>query len=97
MKIKHSSKINLLNIGGSCSCIKIQIKKKKEITLATIKKKFNIEVIQKAIKKKSVRIEKKLIINDKKSNIDKEVKSKILNDHVNLTEKKEKIVTGMEW
>ena len=72
------------------------MKKKKEVTLATIKKKFNIEVIQKAIKKKSVRIEKKLIINDKKSNIDKEVKSKILNDHVNLTENQEKIVKSIE-
>jgi hypothetical protein len=31
-EIEYSSRINLLNTGGSCSCIKIQIKKKKELT-----------------------------------------------------------------
>lgn len=36
MKIEDSSKINLLNTGGSCSCIKIQIKKKKEIAMSEI-------------------------------------------------------------
>ena len=36
MKIEYSSRINLLNTGGSCSCIKIQIKKKKKITKSEI-------------------------------------------------------------
>ena len=36
MKIEYSSRINALNTGGSCSCIKIQIKKKKEITKSEI-------------------------------------------------------------
>ena len=39
------------------------MKKKKEVTLATVKKKFAIEVIEKAVKKKAVSIEKKLISN----------------------------------
>ena len=32
----YERKINLLNTGGSCSRIKIQIKKKKEITMSKI-------------------------------------------------------------
>ena len=35
-EIEYSSRINLLNTGESCSCIKIQIKKKKEITMSEI-------------------------------------------------------------
>ncbi len=36
MKIEYSSRINLLNTGGSCSRIKIQIKKKEEIAKSEI-------------------------------------------------------------
>ena len=35
-EIEYSLRINSLNTGGSCSCIKIQVKKKKEITMSKI-------------------------------------------------------------
>ena len=71
------------------------MKKKKEVTLATVKKKFAIEVIEKAVKKKAVSIEKKLIMNSKSHNKE-EKETEILKDEVTLTENQEKAVGIIE-
>ena len=71
------------------------MKKKKEVTLATVKKKCAIEVFEKAVKKKAVSIEKKLIMNSKSHNKE-EKETEILKDEVTLTENQEKAVKIIE-
>ena len=71
------------------------MEKKKEVTLVTVKKRFSTEIIEKAIKKKAVSIEKKLIVNSKSHNKE-EKETEILKDEVTLTENQEKAVNIIE-
>ena len=67
------------------------MKKYKEITVATLKKNFSKEIIEKAINEKIIFIEKKVILNSKISKKEKE-KSKIVEKEIVLNDEQQKAV-----
>ena len=67
------------------------MKKRKEVTIATLKKNFSAEIIERAVKEKVISIEKKVILNSKISKREKE-KSEILEKEIILNDEQKKAV-----
>ena len=71
------------------------MKKKREVTMATLNKKFSKDILQMAEKEKAIFIEKKLILNEGKKNVEP-IKGKILEDNVILNEEQERAVNDIK-
>ena len=65
------------------------MRKKKEVTVATLNKNFSLDIVKRAEKEKAISIEKRLILNNtkKKKNV---LKTEILEDSVVLNEEQQK-------
>jgi len=66
------------------------MQKKKEVTVATLDKNFSPDIIKRALKEETIKIEKKLIMNSKKMSGEK-IKGKIADDDVVLNEEQQKV------
>ena len=71
------------------------MKKKREVTMATLNKKFSKDILKMAEKGKAIFIEKKLILNEEKKNV-KSIKGKILEDNIVLNEEQERAVNNIK-
>lgn len=71
------------------------MQKKKEITVATLKKNFDKKLINKAIKEKAIKIEKKMIMKSLENKNEK-IKSEIYDDNILLNEEQQDAVNIIE-
>lgn len=67
------------------------MKKRKEVTVATLKKNFSGEIVEKAISEKVISVEKKVILNSKISKVEKK-KSEIIEKEIILNDEQQKAV-----
>ena len=67
------------------------MKKRLEVTVATLKKNFSSEIVEKAINEKVISVEKKVILNSKISKAEKK-KSKIVEKEIILNDEQQKAV-----
>ena len=67
------------------------MKKRKEVTIATLKKNFSSKIVEKAINEKVISIEKKVILNSKISKGEKK-KSEIAEKEISLNDEQQKAV-----
>ncbi len=67
------------------------MKKRLEVTIATLKKNFSDEIIQRAINEKAISVEKRVILNSKISKVEKE-KSEIVEKEIILNKEQQEAV-----
>ena len=67
------------------------MKKRKEVTVATLKKNFSGKIVEKAISEKVISVEKKVILNSKISKVEKK-KSEIIEKEIILNDEQQKAV-----